>query len=171
MRDVVSEDPHTRDLTQASHLLAKAPWQRFAVLGDSHAAGVREQTDGYPDRSWYDHIVAALGLQGRLHHTPAQLSGGQQQRVACARALLGRPEVIFADEPTGNLDSRTGEEVMALLEHLNRERGVALVIVTHDADVARRAKRQIAMRDGLVLSDEVAKRTAAPRKRVARGAG
>jgi putative ABC transport system ATP-binding protein len=91
-----------------------------------------------------------VGMGHRLDHRPAQLSGGEQQRVAIARALVGDPQVLLADEPTGNLDTRTGEEVMALLEALNTEQGVAVVLVTHDLDVAARARRQIRVRDGLL---------------------
>jgi putative ABC transport system ATP-binding protein len=89
-----------------------------------------------------------VGMGHRLDHRPSQLSGGEQQRVAIARALVGEPQVLLADEPTGNLDTRTGEEVMTLLEQLNAEQGVAVVLVTHDLDVAARASRQIRVRDG-----------------------
>ena len=100
--------------------------------------------------------IAALdsvGLGHRLGHRPGQLSGGEQQRVAIARALVGEPTVLLADEPTGNLDTRSGADVMALLSHLNAERGVAVVVVTHDLDVAGHARRRIDVRDGLVERD------------------
>ncbi|MBL8610477.1 MAG: ABC transporter ATP-binding protein [Myxococcales bacterium] len=93
-----------------------------------------------------------VGLGSRLDHTPAQLSGGQQQRVAIARALVGEPKVIFADEPTGNLDSRTSVEVMSLFQELGRS-GITIVLVTHEPDIAEYASRVIVVKDGLVLSD------------------
>ena len=93
--------------------------------------------------------LRAVDMGHRLGHMPNQLSGGEQQRVAIARALVGDPQVILADEPTGNLDSRRGAEVMELLERLNVERDVALVVVPHDLELARRAHRQLQMRDGL----------------------
>jgi len=94
--------------------------------------------------------LESVGMGHRLEHRPSQLSGGEQQRVAIARALVGDPEVILADEPTGNLDTRRGIEVMELLERLNSERGVAVVVVTHDADVAARTRRVVHVRDGLL---------------------
>ncbi|HEX5018573.1 MAG TPA: ABC transporter ATP-binding protein [Actinomycetes bacterium] len=97
--------------------------------------------------------LAAVGLSARLAHKPSELSGGEQQRVAIARALVGEPALLLADEPTGNLDTRTGHEVMETLERLNGERDVAVVIVTHDREIASRAQRQIRIRDGRIESD------------------
>ncbi|MEJ2209853.1 MAG: ABC transporter ATP-binding protein [Anaerolineae bacterium] len=95
-------------------------------------------------------LLAQVGLSHRLEHTPTQLSGGEQQRVAIARALVGRPAIILADEPTGNVDSSTGAEIMALLQHLNREQGVTLLLVTHDAEAAAFAGRVVHLRDGQI---------------------
>ncbi|MGH7386059.1 MAG: ABC transporter ATP-binding protein [Candidatus Rokuibacteriota bacterium] len=97
--------------------------------------------------------LAAVGLSEREHHHPAQLSGGQQQRVAIARALINDPALILADEPTGALDSRTGVEIMALFQDLNRE-GITVVVVTHEADIARYAGRVLSFRDGHLTRDE-----------------
>ncbi|MGE5126080.1 MAG: ABC transporter ATP-binding protein [Betaproteobacteria bacterium] len=99
-------------------------------------------------------LLQAVGLGDRVHHTPAQLSGGQQQRVAIARALVNEPDLILADEPTGNLDSRTSVEIMEILQRLNRERALTVVLITHEPDIAEYAERVIAFRDGRVLKDE-----------------
>jgi putative ABC transport system ATP-binding protein len=98
-------------------------------------------------------LLQRVGLGDRGHHYPTQLSGGEQQRVAIARALANDPDVILADEPTGNLDSRTGEQVIELLVDVNRKRGRTLVLVTHDLELAARADRTIRLRDGHVVSD------------------
>jgi putative ABC transport system ATP-binding protein len=96
--------------------------------------------------------LESVGMGHRLGHRPSQLSGGEQQRVAIARALVGDPRVILADEPTGNLDTRTGAEVLGLLERLNAEAGVAVVVVTHDPEVASRARSIVHVRDGLLVA-------------------
>jgi putative ABC transport system ATP-binding protein len=99
-------------------------------------------------------VLALVGLEDRMHHLPNQLSGGQQQRVAVARALVNRPALILADEPTGNLDSKTSAEIMELFQNLNAKEGITIVLVTHEHDIAAYAERQIHFRDGLITSDE-----------------
>ncbi|MFL6515341.1 MAG: ABC transporter ATP-binding protein [Chthoniobacterales bacterium] len=109
-------------------------------------------------------VLAAVGLQGRENHHPSQLSGGQQQRVAIARALINDPEVLLADEPTGNLDSRTSIEIMGIFQELN-DRGITIIMVTHEPDIAQFARRNVVMRDGLVQSDRaVEQRLFAPQE-------
>jgi putative ABC transport system ATP-binding protein len=106
-----------------------------------------------PDRDWLDRVVHAVGLTDRLHHRPSELSGGQQQRVACARALASRPAVIFADEPTGNLDSRSGAEVLRFLRSSVTDFGQTIVMVTHDPNAAAYADRVVFLADGRVVDD------------------
>lgn len=100
-------------------------------------------------------LLGELGLENRAEHRPAELSGGQRQRVAIARAMAMAPRLILADEPTGNLDSRSGEEVITLLEGLNREQGITLVVVTHDPRLGERAGRRILMNDGRISTDSI----------------
>ena len=101
-----------------------------------------------------DQLLARVGLGGREHHYPSQLSGGEQQRVALARAFSNRPKILFADEPTGNLDGVTGATVIEIMLELNRELGTTTVLVTHDAELARRTGRIIRLADGAMISDE-----------------
>ncbi|MER7507186.1 ABC transporter ATP-binding protein [Streptomyces lavendulae] len=112
-----------------------------------------------PDRQWLDTVIAMVGLSERLSHRPTQLSGGQQQRVAVARALASRPEIIFGDEPTGNLDSRSGAEVLGFLRNSVRELGQTVVMVTHDPVAASYADRVIFLADGAIV-DEMREPTA-----------
>ncbi len=110
---------------------------------------------GEDGRARADELLARVGLGDRGHHYPAQLSGGEQQRVAVARAFAHRPKLLFADEPTGNLDAANGQNVVALLGELNREQGTTLVLVTHDPELAGRARRVIRLRDGALVEDAV----------------
>ena len=112
-----------------------------------------------PDREWLDSIIETVGLADRLNHRPSELSGGQQQRVACARAMAGRPDVIFADEPTGNLDSRASSEILEFLRRSVDERGQTIIIVTHDPVSAAHADRALFLADGQIV-DDVAEPTA-----------
>jgi putative ABC transport system ATP-binding protein len=105
------------------------------------------------DPAWYDTVIDTVGLRDRLTHRPSQLSGGQQQRVACARALVARPEVIFADEPTGNLDSRSGAEVLSFLRNSVRDFGQTIVMVTHDPVAASYADRVVFLADGHIVDE------------------
>jgi putative ABC transport system ATP-binding protein len=106
-----------------------------------------------PDRAWFDEVVDTVGIRDRLSHRPAELSGGQQQRVAGARALVSRPEIVFADEPTGNLDSRSGHEILGFLRSAVNEHGQTIVMVTHDASAASFADRIVFLGDGKVVDE------------------
>ncbi len=106
-----------------------------------------------PDKAWYDTVIHTVGLGDRLQHRPSELSGGQQQRVACARALVSRPEVIFADEPTGNLDSKSGTDVLGFLRDSVASHGQTIVMVTHDPNAASYADRVIFLADGQIVDE------------------
>ncbi len=112
-----------------------------------------------PERDWFDTVVDTIGLRDRLRHRPSELSGGQQQRVASARALMSRPEIVYADEPTGNLDSRSGSELLAFLRDAVKEHGQTLVMVTHDPTAAGHADHVVFLEDGAVV-DEMEEPTA-----------
>ncbi|MFD6714839.1 ABC transporter ATP-binding protein [Micromonospora chalcea] len=131
---------------QAFNLIGALTVEENIVL-PLRLAGVR------PDRAWLTHVVERVGLADRLHHRPAALSGGQQQRVAIARALATRPEVIFSDEPTGALDSRTAAEVLTLLRAVVDEHGQTVVMVTHDPIAASYADRVLVLADGAIVAD------------------
>lgn len=106
-----------------------------------------------PDEEYLNKIIDMLGIRDRLEHLPSALSGGQQQRIAIARALANKPSVLFADEPTGNLDGKSGREVLSLLKYAGKELGVTLILVTHDLHVAEQAERVITIEDGRIVSD------------------
>ena len=106
-----------------------------------------------PDQGWLDTVIQTMGLGDRLDHRPAELSGGQQQRVAAARALASRPEIVFADEPTGNLDSRSGAELLGFMQQAVREYGQTIVMVTHDPTAASYASRVVVLADGCVVDE------------------
>jgi putative ABC transport system ATP-binding protein len=112
-----------------------------------------------PDKEWLDRVIDAVGLRPRLKHRPSELSGGQQQRVACARALASRPEIIFADEPTGNLDSRSGAEVLSFLRNSVQELGQTIVMVTHDPAAAAYSDQVLFLSDGRIV-DQMSQPTA-----------
>ncbi|GAA4589593.1 ABC transporter ATP-binding protein [Planotetraspora phitsanulokensis] len=133
---------------QSFHLLARTPALDNVALPLVYRGVGRSER-----RARAEAALKAVGLGHRMGHRPSQMSGGEQQRVAIARALVGDPQVVLADEPTGNLDTRNGEEVMNLLERLNADSGVAVVLVTHEPDVAARARRQVHVRDGLIELD------------------
>lgn len=105
------------------------------------------------DEEYLEKIIEMLGIGDRLHHLPSALSGGQQQRIAIARALSNRPDILFADEPTGNLDGKSGREVLSLLKYVSKHFGITLILVTHDMNVAEQADRIITLEDGKITKD------------------
>ncbi|MCH5198218.1 MAG: ABC transporter ATP-binding protein [Oscillospiraceae bacterium] len=106
-----------------------------------------------PDEEYLKKVIDMLGIGDRLEHLPSALSGGQQQRIAIARALANRPSILFADEPTGNLDSKSGREVLSLLKYVSKQLGVTLILVTHDLHVAEQAERILTIEDGRIVKD------------------
>jgi len=132
---------------QSFNLLPRTSAVENVMMPLSYAAENRSEREA---RRRAAELLERVGLGDRLDHMPSQLSGGQQQRVAIARALVNRPALLFADEPTGNLDSHTSEEVLAMFKQLNQEHGITIVLVTHDAEVARHARRIIRIRDGVI---------------------
>ena len=137
---------------QSFHLLARATALRNVMMPLVYSSSYGEAISEGDRRSRAEKALAIVGLSDRMRHIPNQLSGGQRQRVAIARALVNNPRLLFADEPTGNLDSKSGAEILALFEKLNNE-GVTVVMVTHDPVIARRAKRRLVLGDGSLLED------------------
>jgi putative ABC transport system ATP-binding protein len=133
-------------------------FQKFNLLGRSTAltnVALPLVYAGVPKREREERakkVLELVGLGDRVHHKPTELSGGQQQRVAIARALINNPSLILADEPTGNLDSKTSEEIMALFKRLNKEQGITLILVTHSPEIAAQADRSIVIRDGEIVT-------------------
>ena len=133
---------------QSFHLLAKNSALNNVLLPLKYA-GIKQDEANLLAKS----VLDKVGLSDRINHAPSELSGGQQQRVAIARALVNKPSIVFADEPTGNLDSQTGDDVMELFKELNTQ-GQTIILITHEEDIAMQSKRIINIKDGLIESDE-----------------
>ena len=142
---------------QSFNLLARTSALENVMMPLTYSHGAIPERDA---RRRAGEMLERVGLGSRVHHQPSQLSGGQQQRVAIARALINRPPLLFADEPTGNLDSRTSEEVLQMFKELNREDGITIILVTHAMEVAEHANRAIRIRDGLIESGAYAEHAA-----------
>jgi ABC-type lipoprotein export system ATPase subunit len=138
---------------QNFNLLPRTSALENVAMPLSYTAG---QVSDREARRRADEMLCRVGLHDRLDYEPSQLSGGQQQRVAIARALVNRPSLLLADEPTGNLDSRTSEEVLSMFQQLNEQDGITIILVTHDANVARHARRSIQIRDGVIVNGDSA---------------
>jgi ABC-type lipoprotein export system ATPase subunit len=133
---------------QSFNLLSRTTALENVSMPLSYTAQELSERDG---RKRAADLLALVGLGDRLDHEPSQLSGGQQQRVAIARALINRPPLLFADEPTGNLDSRTSEEILQMFQKINREEGITIIIVTHDPGIAQHARRIVRIHDGMIV--------------------
>jgi len=126
---------------------------RTSALENVELPLIYARVSGAERREMAQKALSEVGLEGRGHHHPSQLSGGEQQRVAIARALVNQPSILLADEPTGNLDTKTSIEVMEIFQHLNRDLGITIVMITHEPDIASFAKRNILFRDGSIVED------------------
>jgi putative ABC transport system ATP-binding protein len=126
---------------------------RTSALENVELPMIYARTSALKRREMARKALVEVGLEGRGHHHPSQLSGGEQQRVAIARALVNQPSIILADEPTGNLDSKTSVEIMTIFQRLNRDLGITIIMITHEPDIASVAKRNILFKDGTVVSD------------------
>ena len=144
---------------QNFNLLARTSALENVTMPLSYSAEDLSEAEGHRRAR---ELLCRVGLADRMDHEPSQMSGGQQQRVAIARALVNKPPVLFADEPTGNLDSRTSADILKLFRQLNQEDGITVILVTHDADVARWAHRIIHMRDGQILDGDPQQSAAEP---------
>jgi ABC-type lipoprotein export system ATPase subunit len=138
---------------QNFNLLARTSALENVAMPLSYAAGRVSEREA---RRRAEEMLCRLGLEDRLRHEPSRLSGGEQQRVAIARALINHPPLLFADEPTGNLDSRTSDEVLRIFQELHEEDGITIIVVTHDPQVARHARRVIRIHDGMIVEGDSA---------------
>lgn len=137
---------------QSFHLLPRATALRNVMMPLAYASSYQAAIPEGEQRERAEGALAVVGLADRMLHVPNQLSGGQRQRVAIARAIVNKPSVLFADEPTGNLDSKSGREILNVFEHLNAQ-GVTIIMVTHDPAIADRAKRKLVLQDGAIIGD------------------